>query len=82
MPEQRRTINDEIQHIVDDSINQIPTIELVNITKVYSDNTHVDCTLDTGDTLEYIPTISTTPTVDNPALLIPLPNNQYYIITK
>ena len=82
MPEQRRTINDEIQHIIDQSINQIPSIEVITITKIHEDNNHVDCELVTEDVLTYIPTIANDLKVGNKGLLFPLKNGSFYIITN
>ena len=82
MTERRRTINDEIQTLVDNSINQIPSIEAVTITKIYEDNNHADCKLVSEDILTYIPTISNNLEVGNVGLLIPMKNGSFYIITK
>ena len=82
MAERRRTINDEIQILVDNSIEQIPGIEVVTIKKIHEDNNHVDCELVTEDVLTYIPTIANDLKVGNKGLLFPLKNGSFYIITN
>ena len=82
MTERRRTINDEIQTLVDNSTNQIPSIEVITITKIHEDNNHVDCKLVSEDVLTYIPTISNDLKVGNKGLLFPLKNGSFYIITN
>ena len=78
----RRTINDSIEDIIDTKISQIPAIELVTITKVYDNNTHVDCRLNTGDILECIPVMASNVKVDSKALLVPIKNDDFYVISR
>ena len=78
--ENKKTINDEIQYMIDKSINQQAKPELVTITKIYSDN-HVDCETENGDVLKYIPVISRSNLkVDDHGIMFLLSNDQYYII--
>ena len=69
------TINDEIQKIINNTLNQQPTPQIVTITRVYDDNNHIDAVTKDGDEYSYVPTISQNPTIDNKGLLIPLENN-------
>ena len=82
MTTDQRTINQEIQLMIDNSLNQQLTPQKVFISKVYSDNNHVDATTLNGDMLEYIPTISQSPTKDNIGVLIFLEHEEMIIITK
>ena len=75
------TINDEIQKIINNTLNQQPQPEIVTITRVYDDQNHIDAVTKDGDEYSYIPTISQNPTIDNKGLLIPLENNTHIIIT-
>ena len=75
------TINGEIQWMIDNSISQIPKPELVTIEKIYEDNTHVDCTNDNDDLLEYIPCIPRSNLkVGDDGILFVLSDDSYYII--
>ena len=76
-----RTINDEIQHIVDTSISQMPRIEVITVNKIH-DSSHIDVKLENGNVLEYIPVIANNLTVGNVGLLIPLQNDEFYVISK
>lgn len=75
-------MNDEIQSMIDYTINQQPKPQLITITKVYEDNNHIDCETTSEDTLEYVPTISSNATVGNTGVLIILENNEYIVITN
>ena len=75
------TINDEIQKIINNTLQQQPTPQIVTITHVYDDNNHIDAVTKDGDEYTYIPTISQNPTTDNKGVLIPLENNTHIIIT-
>ena len=75
------TINDEIQKIINNTLNQQPQPEIVTITRVYDDQNHIDAVTKDGDEYSYIPTISQNPTTNNTGLLIPLENNTHIIIT-
>ena len=79
--ENKGTINDEIQKIINNTLQQQPTPTLCTITKVHDDNNHVDAETKDGETFVYVPTISQNPTIDNTGLLIPLENNNHIIIT-
>lgn len=68
--------------IVQDELNKQPKPQKITITKVHTDNNHVDAKTLNGDTLTYIPTISNNPTVNNIGLLFFLDNNEKIIITK
>ena len=68
--------------IVQDELNKQPKPQKIIITKVNTDNNHVDAKTLNGDTLTYIPTISNNPTVNNIGLLFFLDNNEKIIITK
>ena len=68
--------------IVQDELNKQPKPQKITITKVHTDNNHVDCKTLNGDTLTYIPTISNNPAVNNIGLLFFLDNNEKIIITK
>lgn len=82
MTTDQRTINEEIQLMIDHTIGQQLTPQKVFIAKVYSDNVHVDATTLNGDTLSYVPTISNTPTKDNIGILLFLEHEEPIIITK
>ena len=75
----RKTINDEIQYMIDNSINQQAQPELITITKVYSDN-HVNCITENEEELEYIAVIGKNIQVNDKGILFILSNDQYYII--
>ena len=77
-----KTIADSVQTIVQQELNQQPKPIKITITKVHTDNNHVDCKTLNGDTLTYIPTISNNPTVNNIGILFFLDNNEKIIITK
>lgn len=77
----RRTINDSIEDMITSQINSIPQIEVITITKIYEDN-HADCQLDTGDILECIPVIASNLKVNNKGLLIPIKDDEFYIISR
>ena len=77
--EDKKTINDEIQYMIDKSLNQQAKPELVTITKIYSD--HVNCETENGDVLEYIPIISRNNLkVNDKGIMFLLSNGNYYII--
>ena len=76
---QRKTINDEIQYMIDNTIQQQAQPELVTITKIYNDN-HVDCLTEHDEKLEYIAVIGKTLQVNDKGILFLLSNDQYYII--
>ena len=57
--ENKQTINDEIQYMIDNTIQQQAQPELVTITKIYNDN-HVDCLTENDEKLEYIAVIGKT----------------------
>lgn len=78
----QQTINDAIQDIINHTINTQPKPQLITITKIYTDTNHVDCKTETGDTLQYIPTISTNPEPNQKGVLLPLNDDTYIIITR
>ena len=80
MQPDRNTINGQIQLMINHSINQIPQPQMVTITKVYDDNTHVDAKTDNEEPLNYISTIGT-PAEDNQGILLHLENDKMIIIT-
>ena len=73
---------DEIDVMIQSAIGQLPRPQIVFITKVYSDDVHVDCKNKQGDVLEYIPTISHDLAVNNTGLLIVTEDDEFIIITK
>ena len=76
----RETINDEIQYMIDKTINQQAQPELVTITKIYEDN-YVDCVTENDETLECIPVIKRSNLqVDDDGILFLLSNEMYYVI--
>ena len=76
----RETINDEIQYMIDKTINQQAQPELVTITKIYEDN-YVDCVTENDETLECIPVIKRSNLqVDDNGILFLLSNEMYYVI--
>ena len=77
-----KTINDEIQSMIDHTINQQPKSQLITITKVYEDNNHIDCETTSEDTLEYVPTIASNLTIGKTGVLIILENDEYIVITN
>lgn len=77
-----RTINDEIQLIIDTTLNQQPKAEIVTIHKVYDDNNYVDVKLNNDAIMEYIPVISNNPKKGNIAILLPVKNDKLIVITK
>jgi len=72
------TINDEIQLMIDDSINQQPKPELVTITAVNTNNT-INAKLANGDVLEQISYLGT-PTTGNKGILLTLADDTLIII--
>lgn len=79
MTENKGTISDQIQLQINHTINQQPSPTLCTITKVYTDNHHIDCETDIGK-LKYAPTIGT-PTKGNTGVVIFLnQNHDEYII--
>lgn len=74
------TINELIQIMINTTLNQQPTPELVTIHKTYTGN-YVDIKTDTDDIIEYQPCIGT-PHKGDTAILIPLKRNKYAVITK
>ena len=68
------TLADEINTMITSQINMIPAPIRCKITKVYTDNNHVDITTDNGD-IEYVETIGATPTVNKKGILIFLNND-------
>lgn len=77
-----RTINDEIQIIIDNTLQQQPKPQKITITKIYTDNKHADAKTTKGEELTHIPIIANNPTVNNIGVLIYLENNETIIITK
>lgn len=77
-----RTINDEIQIIVDHTLQQQPKPEKIYITKIYEDQKHIDCKNTNGDIITYVPIIANNPSVNNIGILIFLENNEKMVITK
>ena len=76
----RETINDEIQYMIDKTINQQAKPELVTITKIYEDD-YVDCVTENDETLECIPVIKRSNLqVDDDGILFLLSNEMYYVI--
>lgn len=76
----RETINDEIQYMIDKTINQQAQPELVTITKIYEDD-YVDCVTENDETLECIPVIKRSNLqVDDNGILFLLSNEMYYVI--
>ena len=76
----RETINDEIQYMIDKTINQQAQPELVTITKIYEDD-YVDCVTENDETLECIPVIKRSNLqVDDDGILFLLSNEMYYVI--
>ena len=67
MPEP--TLADEIITLINSEANNNPAPIHCTITKVYSDNNHVDATTSIG-TLEYIPTITNTPHTNTEGIII------------
>lgn len=80
---QEPTLAEEIITIVQSVANNNPAPTLCVITKIYSDQNHVDIETKDG-TLTYIPTISNNLQVGNPGVLIYLDGNyeNQIIITK
>ena len=78
----RRTMNDSINDIVISQIDSMPQIEVVTITKVYSDNKFVDCKLESDEILECIPIIANHLAVNNTGLLLPVKNGDFYVISR
>ena len=77
--ENKGTINDEIQKIINNTLQQQPTPTLCTITKVYTDNHHIDCETDIGE-LKYAQTIGN-PIKNNTGVVIFLnQNHDEYII--
>ena len=73
------TINDEIQKIINNTLQQQPTPTLCTITKIYEDQKHIDAETNIG-TFKYAPTIGT-PTTGNTGVVIFLnQNHDEYII--
>lgn len=70
----------EIQKMINNTIDQQPKPTLATITKVHTDQEHIDCETNLG-TLEYILCIGT-PTKGNKGILIPLDDESLIIITK
>ena len=74
-----RTINEEIQIMIDHTLKQQPQPTLCKITKTYTGN-YADIETNIG-TLTYIPVIGT-PTINNPGILFTLDTGEHIIITK
>jgi len=73
------TINELIQIMINTTLNQQPTPELVTIHKTYTGN-YADVKTDTDDILEYLPVIGN-PIVGHKAILLPLKRGKYAVIT-
>ena len=74
-----QTISEAIDTQIQHQINQIPQAEIVTIHKTYNGG-YVDIKTDTDDILEYLQCIGN-PTVDKQAILMPLKNGKYAVIT-
>ena len=72
------SIPEGITRIVNDELKKQPRIQKGKITKKH-DNNHADIKIN-NITLTYIETIGT-PTVGHTGILIPLPDDEYIIIT-
>ena len=84
MPNDKDTINGQIQIQIDDTITKIPFPEKCIITKVYEDNSHTDIEFNNGDTLEYVATIGNNLAKGHHGILIFLngSTDEYMVITK
>ena len=72
------TLNDEIQLMIDQTINQQPQPELVTITTINT-NTTINIKLSNGDVLEQIAYLGT-PTVNNKGILLTLKDDTLIVI--
>ena len=77
-----RTINDEIQNMINNTLNQQMPIQEITIHNIHDDNSHVDVELQDGSILEYLPCIANSLATGHHGLLIPLENDRFYVITK
>ena len=68
-----------IKNLIKDELKQQPIIQKCKIIKKH-DNTHADIQID-NITIKYVETIGT-PTVGHTGILIPLPDDEYIIITS
>jgi hypothetical protein len=78
--ENKGTINDEIQKIINNTLQQQPTPTLCTITKIYEDQKHIDAETNIG-TFKYAPTIGN-PIKNHTGIIIFLNQNydEYIII--
>ena len=79
------SLREVIEDIVDDKINQMPSPEKCEITKIHDDNTHVDVKLDrTEDELSYLLAIGDNLTVGHTGIIIYLNGgfDECIVITK
>ena len=72
------TLNDEIQLMIDQTINQQPQPELITITTINT-NTTINIKLSNGDVLEQIQYLGT-PTVNNKGILLTLKDDTLIVI--
>ena len=76
------TLTNEIQILINNTINQIPYPTRCTITRVHS-NTRIDIKTDNGE-LEQVECIANNPTIGNTGILVFLNGgtNDYIVITK
>ena len=80
---ENRTINEEIELIIQDKLNKQPYPTRCKIVQKYADNIHADIETEDG-IIQYVETISNNLTVGNPGILLFLDGNEnnMIVITK
>ena len=76
-----RTINDEIQNMINTTLNQQTPIQEITIYKIH-DNSHVDVQLENGSVIEYLPCIANNLATGHHGLLVPIENDRFYVISR
>ena len=74
-----RTINDEIQNMINTTLHQQTPIQEITIHRIH-DTSHVDVEL--GSVIEYLPCIANNLATGHHGLLVPIENDRFYVITR